>query len=77
MSLRLLPCILRYSCSSTYSLGSTKLIQVHIVHVAVLPNEVCLERLDKLDGDIERNGDDVLEDDQTRANDCGKADLIS
>lgn len=50
----------------TYSLGGTELVEVHIVHVTVLPDKVRLERFDKLNGDVERNRNNVLEDDQTR-----------
>lgn len=55
------------NAESTYCFGGTELVQLHVVHVTVLPDKVRLERFNKLDGNVERDRDNILEDDQTRA----------
>jgi hypothetical protein len=38
-----------------------------VVHLDILKDEECLDRLDDLDGDVERDRHDVLEHDEARA----------
>lgn len=45
--------------------GDTGCIERFVVHIEVLRDEECLDGLDDFDGNIERDGYDVLEGDET------------